>query len=228
MLYIGLVAGVVAGNLAAHAAGTDAFRVFVATLILIPPAIAGARLLYVTTRWKTQYRDFPARIWNRAEGGMEMFGGMPVMLLLSVPVLWAVGLGFGAFWDAASLTIMTGLAFTKIGCFLNGCCAGRASQSRIAVSLPDTRGVRVKRIPVQCLEAAWAIAVLVIAIALVGRLPFQGALFLVVAAVYSAGRLAFESMREHEAGAGRIAVGSAFSVLTVVSAVAILVVQWPR
>src|SRR5690348_6008179 len=110
MLYAGLVAGVVVGNVASHAAGVDALRVFVATLILIPPSIAGARLLYVMTRWKTHYRGRPERIWDRQEGGMEMFGGMPVMLLLSVPVLAAVGLGFGQFWDAASLTIMTGMA----------------------------------------------------------------------------------------------------------------------
>jgi hypothetical protein len=32
MLYFGLVAGTAAGNLAAHARGVDAFRVFAATL----------------------------------------------------------------------------------------------------------------------------------------------------------------------------------------------------
>src|SRR2546430_10997789 len=94
MLYFGLVAGVVAGNLAAHATGVDAFRVFVATLILIPPAIAGARLLYVAAHWQ-HYRNCPGRIWNRQEGGMAMYGGMPVMLLLSAPLLAALGLGFG-------------------------------------------------------------------------------------------------------------------------------------
>ena len=128
MLYFGLVAGDVAGNLAAHVTGADAFRVFVATLILIPPAIAGARLLYVGAHWK-QYRDSPGRIWNQQEGGMAMYGGMPVMLLLSVPVLAALGLGFGEFWDVAALTILTGMVFTKMGCLLNGCCAGRPSQS---------------------------------------------------------------------------------------------------
>ncbi len=35
MLYVGLVAGVVAGNVAAHVVGIDAFRAYVATLVLI-------------------------------------------------------------------------------------------------------------------------------------------------------------------------------------------------
>jgi phosphatidylglycerol:prolipoprotein diacylglycerol transferase len=157
-----------------------------------------------------------------------MYGGMPIMLLLGWPVLAALDLGYGAFWDVASLTIMIGLAFTKIGCLLNGCCAGRLSQSRIAVTLPNNRGQRRKRNPVQCLESIWALIVLAGASLLLGRLPFDGALFLVVAVVYATGRLALESLREREPGAPRIAIGHAVSVVTVVSAAAILIVQWPR
>jgi phosphatidylglycerol:prolipoprotein diacylglycerol transferase len=186
MLYLGLVAGVLVGNLAAHATGVDALRVFAATLILIPPAIAGARLLYVAEHWE-RYRVSPRRIWNRQEGGMAMYGGMPVMLLLSVPVLAALGIGFGAFWDVASLTIMTGMVFAKIGCWLNGCCARG-----------ETRGGSAAwaRIPAQLLEAGWAAVVLAIAGALLGRLSFPGELFVAVTAIHGAGRLMLQSMRE--------------------------------
>ena len=227
MLYAGLVAGVAAGNLAAHATGVNAFRVFLATLVLIPPALAGSRLLYVAAHWE-QYRDCPGRIGDRRQGGLAMYGGLPVMLLLSAPVLAALGLGFGAFWDAASLTIMTGLVFTRIGCLMNGCCAGRPSRGPFAVTLPNSRGVRERRIPVQCLEAAWAAVVLAGGGILLGRLPFHGALFLVVAALYGAGRLALEFLREPEPGAGFGATGYAASVLTVLSAVGFLILQWPR
>jgi phosphatidylglycerol:prolipoprotein diacylglycerol transferase len=227
MLYLGLVAGVFAGDLAAHATGVDALGVFVATLILIPPAIAGARLLHVAAHWQ-DYRNSPGRIWNRNEGGMAIYGGMPVMLLLSWPVLAALGLGFGEFWDAASLTIMTGMVFGKIGCLLNGCCAGRPSTSPIAMTLPNGRGVWERRIPVQCLESGWAAVVLACALALMGRLPFHGALFLVVAALHGAGRLALEFFREREAGAGSIALGQTVSLVTVVAAIAILGFEWPK
>ena len=64
MLYVGLVAGVVAGNLAAHAASIDAFRVLVATFLLLVPALAGARLLYVASNWST-FRGRTDRIWDR-------------------------------------------------------------------------------------------------------------------------------------------------------------------
>src|SRR5258706_5594050 len=86
MLYVGLVAGVVAGNVAAHAAGMDAFRVYVATLVLIGPAVAGARLLHVVLHCRTYWRS-PGRIWKQSEGGCGMYGGLPLVLLLSVPLL---------------------------------------------------------------------------------------------------------------------------------------------
>jgi phosphatidylglycerol:prolipoprotein diacylglycerol transferase len=227
MLYVGLVTGVVVENLAAHVTGVDAFRVFEATLILIPAAIAGARLLFVAAHWN-QYRRCPDRIWNREDGGMEMYGGMPVMLLLSWPLLRALGIGFGAFWDVASLTIMTGMIVTRVGCLLNGCCAGRPSRGWIGVSLPNLRGVWDKRIPVQGFEAGWAAVVLAVATALLHRLPFPGALFLVVIALYSAGRLGLQWLREPEEGAGNIAAGHAASVVTVVGSIAILAVEWPK
>jgi phosphatidylglycerol:prolipoprotein diacylglycerol transferase len=227
MLYVGLVAGVMVGNLAAHAAGVDAFAVFVATLLLIAPAIVGARLLYVAANW-SQYHATPSRIWDRSEGGMAMHGGMPVMLLLSAPVLPLLGLGFGEFWDVAGLTIMAGVMFTKIGCLLNGCCAGRPSSSRFAVYLPGERGESRKRVPVQCLEACWAALVLAGGSLLLGRMPFQGALFLLVAALYSAGRLYLETLREPERGAGRFSIGSAFSAVTITASLAVLLLWWPK
>jgi phosphatidylglycerol:prolipoprotein diacylglycerol transferase len=226
-LYLGMVAGVIAGNLASHITGADSFRVFVATMILIPPALAGARLFYVAGKWE-RYRNCPSRIWSRQDGGVAMYGGVPVMLVLSVPVLAGIGLRFGEFWDVASLTILTGMVFAKIGCLLNGCCAGRPSQSAIAIALPNSRGVRAKRIPVQFLESVWAALLLGVASMLLGRMPFAGALFLIVAALYGAGRLALEFLREHEPASGVLASGHLISVLTMVSAIGILIVHWPR
>jgi prolipoprotein diacylglyceryltransferase len=227
LLYAGLVAGVVAGNAAAHAAGVDAFRVFVATLILIVPALISARLLYVAAHWTHYWRN-PGRIWNRAEGGFSMYGGLPVMLLLSVPLLAALHLGFGAFWDVAAFTILVGMIFTRVGCLLNGCCAGRPSRARLSWYLPNRRGVWDRRVPTQFLEAAWAAMLLVFAIAVRHSLPFPGALFLLVAAGYASGRLVFESTREPEPRARRITIGHAISAITVVLSCATLVARWPR
>jgi phosphatidylglycerol:prolipoprotein diacylglycerol transferase len=226
MLYLGLVAGVVVGNVAAHAANIDAFRVFVATIVLITAALVGARLLYVVTNWNL-YRKNLARIWNRNEGGFAMLGGLPLALLFSVPLLAILQLSFGGFWDVAAFTLLVGMPITRIGCLLNGCCSGRPSRSWIGVNLPNHQGVWARRIPTQCLEAVWAVLLLVAAAATWRWAPFPGALFLAVMAGYATGRLVLESTRD-QTRAGGITAGHVISAVMVVSAMGTLVVMWPR
>ncbi|MEO7501080.1 MAG: prolipoprotein diacylglyceryl transferase family protein [Gemmatimonadaceae bacterium] len=225
MLYVGLVAGVVAGNIAAHAAGLDAFRVFVATLLLIPPSLAGARLLHVVMQWDI-YRNNRGKIWDRNEGGQAQYGGLLVMVPLSLPLLAALDLRLGAFWDVASFTILTGMIFTRVGCLLNGCCAGRPTHSW-GMWLPNVDGVWKKRIPTQLLEAAWATALLVSMTRIWHFLPFQGALFLYVVAGYAIGRLALESARELAPGARGFTIHHAISLGMIAVSLGVFTANWP-
>jgi len=226
MLYCGLVAGITAGNVAAHAAHIDAFRVYVATVLLVAPALAGARLLYVASHW-ARFRGRADRIWNRREGGAAQYGGLLVILPLSVPLLLVLRLPIGSFWDVTAFTILVGMIFTRIGCFLNGCCAGRPVK-RWGVCLPNHLGMWERRVPTQCLEAAWATVLLVGAVALWERLPFPGALFLLVAGGYAIGRLVLESAREHAPGIGKFTVHHAISLLIAVVSFAALTIRWPK
>jgi phosphatidylglycerol:prolipoprotein diacylglycerol transferase len=225
MLYFGLLFGVVAGNIAAHAAHLDAFRVYVATLILIVPSLAGARLLYVAANWKT-YKHDPRRIWDRQDGGLIMYGGLPAMLLLSLPLLSALQLNFGAFWDVSSFTILVGMMFTRVGCLLNGCCAGCSSKAWFSLYLPNRKGVWEKRVPTQILEAVWAVVLLVSAIVIWPRVPFRGGLFLFVAGGYACARLVMEPAREREADAPRLSVAHVVSIITVLLSVSTLTIYW--
>lgn len=227
MLYVGLVFGVLAGQFAARSAGLDSFRVYVATMILIVPALIGARLLYVATEWNN-YRHELRRIWDRREGGFMIFGAVPVMLLCSVPLLRALRLNFGGFSDVSTFTILVGMIFTRFGCLLNGCCSGRASKSWIGVYLPNHMGVWEKRIPNQMLEAVCAIGLLGLAIAIGRQLPFPGALFLVIVLSYSAVRFGLEFLRERDTNATRLTVGHSASAIAFLAAITILAASWPR
>jgi phosphatidylglycerol:prolipoprotein diacylglycerol transferase len=225
MLYVGLVFGVVAGNVAAHAAGIDALHVYIATIILIVPALIGARLLFVLSEWNT-YRRNPRRIWNRSEGGFMMYGAVPVMLLCSVPLLRVLHLGFGAFWDVSTFTILMGMIFTRVGCLLNGCCGGRATRGWFGIHLPNTQGVWQKRVPTQALEAACAAGLLLVAVAMWRRTPFPGALFLLIMLSYSGARLLLELAREHASSRRQFRVAYALSVIFVVTSISVLAVKW--
>jgi phosphatidylglycerol:prolipoprotein diacylglycerol transferase len=227
MLYIGLVFGVVAGIIAAKAAGLDMLRAYAATLILLVPALIGARLLYVASEWKCYWRE-PHRIWDRRDGGLMMFGAVPLMLLVSVPLLRILHLDLGAFWDVSTFTILVGMIFTRVGCLLNGCCSGRACKSWIGMYLPNHHGVWQKRIPNQPLEAICAIVLLAVAIAIWSRLPFSGALFLVVILGYSATRFGMEFLREREPNAALLTVGHSASAIALLASITILTISWPR
>jgi prolipoprotein diacylglyceryltransferase len=224
MQWLGLTLGVYAGQFMARAAGLDAFRVFVATILLLFPALAGARILHVAMKWHF-YRDHKESIWNTRKGGAAQYGGILVAVPLSIPLLEALSLPFGAFWDVAGITIMVGMVFTRIGCFLNGCCEGRESSAWLALYLPNSRGEWKRRYPTQLFEATWAALLLMTAITTRNSLPFDGALFVFIASGYALGRLVMESTRDIER---RFTVHHAISLLIIGVSLAALVTAGPQ
>jgi phosphatidylglycerol---prolipoprotein diacylglyceryl transferase len=221
LVYLGLSSGVVASNIAAHAAGIDAFRVFVATFVLIVLGLLGARLFFVFSHWQF-YRGNYGQIWNRNAGGAALYGGLLVVLPLSLPLLAVLHLPVGAFWDVTAFTLLLTMIFGRIGCLMNGCCAGRPSTGWLGLHLPNHAGVWDRRIPTPCLEAGWAAILLALAVTAWRWMPFPGALFLFVCAGYACGRLAMESTREAPPGAGKFTIHHAISVALIIFSVMLL------
>jgi prolipoprotein diacylglyceryltransferase len=226
MLYLGIVLGVYAQLHVASLISIDQTRTLAATMLLLTAALLGARLLFVASHWSA-YRGDPQRIWRFSEGGASMYGGLLLAIPLSQPLLRAVGLPFGAFWDTASFTMLIGLPITRVGCLLNGCCCGRPTSSWLGFDLPNHRGVRQRRIPVQILDAAWGLVVLTGTAALSGRAPFRGALLLYALGGYGAGRILLESLREERDRIGSLSINRALStVFVTVSVVALAFASW--
>jgi phosphatidylglycerol:prolipoprotein diacylglycerol transferase len=195
MLYFGCVLGIDAAMPVAARKGMSVPTFCVAVVVLLVPAFVGARLLYVW-RHAGAYRARPGRVATRSDGGAALFGGLLLSVAVSLALLPAVGLPFLAFWDAASVTMLVGLAVTRVGCLMNGCCAGRPTTGRLAMWAPDVRGRWERRRPTQLLEAAWAVLILV-AVAMGGDvLRGDGTVFAAVVASYSAGRLVFQALRD--------------------------------
>lgn len=197
MLYVGTVLGIYAQLFAAASAGLETASILAVTLLLFVLALMGARLLHVLANWPL-YRNDLRRILRFSSGGASMYGGLLLAVPLSIPLLAAVGIPFATFWDTASFTVLLGMIITRVGCFLNGCCAGRPTSGWWGVNLPDCSGNWRRRIPAQILEIAWGCAVLAGAVLAWRRLPFAGALFLYTIGAYGAGRILMESLREEQ------------------------------
>jgi prolipoprotein diacylglyceryl transferase len=225
MLYVGILAGIFLGAYVAGLAGLSPDKFAVAQLILIIPALAGARLYFVLTRWEVYGRE-PRRIWRRSEGGMVMYGGLILAVPLSIPLLYLLGLPFGAFWDASTFTMLLGMAFTRVGCLLNGCCGGRPTAAWYGLDLPDHNGVQQRRIPTQLIEMTWACLLLAAAFLLRGRAPFPGAIFCSIVIAYGAARTFLENLREDATGGRDKAYMQATSLVLLVAGVAGLIFVW--
>ncbi len=209
-LYIGAVAGIAVGNLVANSMELNGARVYVAMLVLLVPALAGARVASVFADW-SDYRTSPEQMWRRSDGGQAMYGGL-VAVPVSLPLLAVLRVPFWAFWDVATFTILTGMAFTRIGCLLTGCCAGRPTWSRVGIVSADTNGVWARRYPTQLLEAATACVLLAAATAVLGgRLP-GGSAFAICLGTYAVARVFLQSLRASERRVGRLPALRAASV----------------
>jgi phosphatidylglycerol---prolipoprotein diacylglyceryl transferase len=226
MLYSGLLIGIVVSDLEAHAGGLNAFRVYAASIIFTAAALIGAKWFYVATHWSS-YKQNPRSLLRRNQGGASLYGALIAVAAISFPLLSAMRIPVGAFCDFAVFAMLIVMIFGRVGCLLNGCCAGRPTQSWIGIHLPDCNGKWARRIPTPCLEAAWGLMLLATAAVLRPYAPFSGALFLIIVAGYAAGRLVLESTRE-EATLGRLTIHHAISFLVIVVSLATLVVRWPK
>ena len=194
MIYLGCVAGVYAGAAVAARDGLDPSRFALAVIVLLVPAFVGSRALYVL-RHRTEFAGQPGRVVDRADGGSALFGGLVLSIGASVPVLALAELPFGSFWDAAGVTMLVGLVFTRIGCLMNGCCAGRVTAGSLGVRLRDVHGHWERRIPTQLLESGWGVVVLVVVLTTADR-GTTGVVGAAVVLSYTAFRVATAGWRE--------------------------------
>jgi len=194
MLYAGAIAGIFAGTHWAELQGLPPSKVFVTMLLIFPAALAGARLLFVALHWNVFGRA-KTRIWSTSEGGAALYGGLILSFLLSLPLLGLMRLPLGSFWDAVAIALLVGMIFTRTGCALQGCCAGRPSQSWLAFNMPDVHGVWRRRLPFPLFEVGVAALTLALCLKLFDT-SSGGCLFLSALAMYAGGRWLFEPTRE--------------------------------
>lgn len=97
--------------------------------------ILGGRLLYAAFHWPQYENDILGifRIW---EGGMMFFGGFIGGFLLGALYLRRQRISILEISDIVAPAMGLGLFFTRIGCFLNGCCFGVPTGFPWAVQFP--------------------------------------------------------------------------------------------
>ena len=144
-----------------------------------------------------------AKVWfvllRRRERRVE---GWCIQGLLAGVVI-AATVGFAVFhipvWtllDVSTPGLFFGMAIGRVGCFFGGCCAGRPTAARWGLwSVLDQR-VGIHRIPTQLMESLLALGVGLMAfVAVLGKGPMGGAIFIAGVAAYTLVRQAILRLR---------------------------------
>ncbi len=103
-------------------------------------SMIGARLFYVVHYWEQfASKEQPLKaIIDISRGGMELFGGIAGAMVFILAYLLIRRDSIRLYLDILTPGLMWGLAFGRVGCFLNGCCWGGVCQGTVA----ETWGVQ--------------------------------------------------------------------------------------
>jgi phosphatidylglycerol:prolipoprotein diacylglycerol transferase len=141
MLLIGITAGVGMAMYRARQGGLDPEIILSLAVWLVVCGVIGARLFYVTEYWNESFagknfRDTLLEIANIPEGGLVIFGGFIGAAVGFTIFVAKHRLPFLAIADLIAPSMAIGLAFGRIGCFLNGCCYGGETNLPWHVTFP--------------------------------------------------------------------------------------------
>ncbi|MFY9113792.1 MAG: prolipoprotein diacylglyceryl transferase [Dethiobacteria bacterium] len=97
-----------------------------AIIIIGISGLLGSRALFVILNW-SYYQDDPIRILHFRSGGLSFYGAV-ILAIISL-VLWSRWrkVHFLKLTDFLAPYLLLGYAFGRVGCYLNGCCYGKAT-----------------------------------------------------------------------------------------------------
>jgi phosphatidylglycerol:prolipoprotein diacylglycerol transferase len=101
--------------------GIDPERVYDLALVLLIGGVIGARIVFILLNPATESWGSFFAVW---QGGLSFHGGLIFAMLFGLIYTRIVKLPYWKCADLVAPSLAIGYAFTRIGCFLNGCCYG--------------------------------------------------------------------------------------------------------
>ncbi len=190
--------------------------------------IIGARLWFVVFKWQ-DYVNNPIEIFMVWMGGLAIQGGILGGLLVGVWLAKRKKLPIWQVTDLFAPSLILGMAIGRIADFLDGDAYGIPSDSILAVSYPP--GTYVYNIygdtpvlPMPLFEAIGDIVIFVLLLLIRNRKQFQGLLFLLMLALYSASRFTMEFWRGDSLRTiFNLKVAQLTALVTIIIAVALII-----
>lgn len=197
MLALSFLLGIWIASVRAKRAGLDPTVIADVGFWVILSAIVGARTYYVLLHFDEFQGDLisivnPFHGGAVGIGGLVMYGGFIGAILASILYFSINKRPFLPYADASAPSVALGVALTRIGCFLNGCCYGSGvAHGGISFPMSSAAGLYQHEIhaaglyPSQLYESAGGLLI-VIALLLIGKkMPYRGFLFYSLGLLYS-------------------------------------------
>jgi phosphatidylglycerol:prolipoprotein diacylglycerol transferase len=162
------------------AIGVSENEFWAALWMLLAGGIVGAKALFVLLGWE-HYARGELRLWADFDVGFVFFGGLIGAVAAGAVFAAIRGLGFARGADYFAVALPLGHAIGRVGCFVQGCCAGRPPH------------------PVPLYEAAGLVAIAIacrwtLARVTTGALP-RGTAFRLYLALYGILRVGLDPLR---------------------------------
>jgi phosphatidylglycerol:prolipoprotein diacylglycerol transferase len=127
MMFVGFLTAIWLAARRAQKVKADPDVILNVGFIALIGGVVGSRLFFVIHYWEKIFAGQGNPILAAVDitkGGMEFYGGFLLVVVLIVAYLKFKRLSIRLYTDIMAPSLMLGLAFGRVGCFLNGCCWG--------------------------------------------------------------------------------------------------------
>jgi phosphatidylglycerol:prolipoprotein diacylglycerol transferase len=135
MMVIGFLMAVWLMRRLARKSGHNPDAITNAALYALISGVVGARLFYVI-HYFDHFKDNLLSVFATWNGGLEYLGGVFAAIVVLLIYLYTQKMPVRQTLDILVIGLMLGLAFGRIGCFLNGCCYGRPTDCPMGIHFP--------------------------------------------------------------------------------------------
>jgi phosphatidylglycerol:prolipoprotein diacylglycerol transferase len=221
MLALSFLLGVYFAMRRAIKAKIDPNRIVDLSFIVLIAAIVGSRFFYVIYHLD-EFSDNILDVINPFHSsyvgiaGLSMMGGVLLAMIAAFAYFFIKRIDPWPITDAMMPMFALGTGFTRIGCFLNGCCYGLPTQSKLGVIFPadSMAGFQypgTPLIPTQLYESLAGFTILGIVLWSERFKKFNGHSFWVTVGLYAAWRFFIDFYRYYEPSMVVRVFGSDFS-----------------
>jgi phosphatidylglycerol---prolipoprotein diacylglyceryl transferase len=144
MMFVAFIAAILIAHKRAKSRGFDENLVIDLSIAIIISGLAGGRILYILTHlheFSGRWLDIVNPVQSNGSigfAGFVLLGGVILSFITVAYISRKKNYNFLSILDLFTPSLAIGIAFGRVGCFLNGCCYGRPTDLPWGIVFPET------------------------------------------------------------------------------------------